>query len=84
MLTVSTYGNGPIWFLSSLFWAVILFEVGRRRDKIAQFSVSFSIIGMIISVFLNGHNELYLPLQYVFRYVGRTFIGESFVAIGFI
>lgn len=83
VLSLSTYGNGPIWFLTSLFWAVILFEVGIRWNKIVQFSVILSIIGIIISVFLKGYSELYLPVQYALRYVGRAFIGESFLAIGF-
>lgn len=87
--TITLWGDGPLWFLPTLFVADIIFVCLNKRCKNKQefIFIILTVIGCILGAyceqFYNSYLDRTAPLNsYILAMIARTFVAYSYIFIG--
>lgn len=72
---VTFYANGPIWFLFSLFWALIVFNI--LLNKVDETKIKYCVLGLVII------GSLLFSIGFTPFGVSRGLVGVLYVYMGY-
>lgn len=81
--TITTYGYHALWFLPTMFWAVVLYNciINNKYKSILVFLMA--VVGCFLAWFIHEFMDVIGNYKYFFVYVERVLIATSFVYLGF-